>query len=197
MITKVCPICERPFQSYPSQKLQRCSKVCAAEAMSRTFRGRRFKPGPYSTDPEVFWSYVEKGSGCWEWQGRRNAKGYGLLGHSQWAHRLAYELVNGPIPPGMQVRHKVCDNPPCCRSEPNGGGHLVLGTNGDNMRDREKHGRANHPRGIQHRRSRLTPEVVQQIRERYAAGGESQEQLARHFGIGQTTVSEVVRRVRW
>lgn len=68
---------------------------------------------------ESFWARVDKSGGpdaCWEWQGSKQALGYGQVG---WkgrvlvAHRLAYTLTHGPIPEGMQVHHK-CNNPPCC-----------------------------------------------------------------------------------
>src|SRR3990172_7290917 len=56
-------------------------------------------------------------SSCWPWLGRRNAKGYGVLRYQYqfwFAHRLAYTLWCGTIPPGFQVQHRKCDNPPCC-----------------------------------------------------------------------------------
>jgi hypothetical protein len=67
--------------------------------------------------------------------------GYGQLtgpdGRKHYAHRVAYELVNGPIPPGMVVRHKCPTGPirscvrPC---------HLELGTTADNAADRSVDG---------------------------------------------------------
>lgn len=71
-------------------------------------------------------------NGCLEWTGTINKSGYGLIsihGKPVRAHRFAWELVNGPIPPGLFACHK-CDNPPCCNVE-----HLFLGTHDDNMVD--------------------------------------------------------------
>ncbi len=48
---------------------------------------------------------------------------------------LAWEIVKGPIPPGMHVLHR-CDCPPCVRPD-----HLFLGTHADNMRDMIAKGR--------------------------------------------------------
>lgn len=81
-----------------------------------------------------FWAQVHKSGDCWEWKGKRYPSGYGR--HSKfYAHRVAYELVHGPIPAGMFVCHR-CDNPPCCNPA-----HLFLGTPEDNAKDRERKGR--------------------------------------------------------
>lgn len=58
-------------------------------------------------------------SGCWEWIGARNSKGYGsvgVLGSSQSTHRVAYELLVGTIPEGLQIDH-LCRNKACCNPE--------------------------------------------------------------------------------
>lgn len=52
-----------------------------------------------------------------------------------YSHRLAYEAWVGPIPDGMHVLHR-CDNPPCINPA-----HLFLGTDAENVRDRDGKGR--------------------------------------------------------
>ena len=70
----------------------------------------------------------EPTSGCWIWSGSCfSGSGYGQVqwgGGPRRAHRLVYELLVGPIPPGLDLDHKCrvrpCVNPahvrPCtCR----------------------------------------------------------------------------------
>jgi len=76
-------------------------------------------------------------SGCMEWTGF-SVRGYGRIGVGDGmstTHRLAWELVNGPIPEGMNVLHN-CDNPPCCNVA-----HLWLGTPAQNAADKITKGR--------------------------------------------------------
>lgn len=66
-----------------------------------------------------FWAKVEKTPACWFWTAAVTSRGYGSFGvggkRTQLAHRLAYELLIGPIPAGLVVDHtcfnKRCVNP--------------------------------------------------------------------------------------
>lgn len=63
-----------------------------------------------------FWRKVDKTGVCWEWTGWRDSDGYGKFGGRRLltnrAHRLAYELVVGPIPDDLPLDH-LCRNPGC------------------------------------------------------------------------------------
>jgi hypothetical protein len=77
-------------------------------------------------------------TGCVEWTGSTTSDGYGQLtvnGRHMLAHRLAWEVHNGPIPDGQIVCH-TCDNRSCINV-----GHLWLGTQRDNVRDAMAKGR--------------------------------------------------------
>lgn len=87
------------------------------------------------TIAERFWPKVKKTDGCWLWMGGKSDSGYGRFGLGTRkdgiaiAHRVAWELINGPIPEGMLLLHR-CDTPSCVNP-----GHLFLGSQQENMMD--------------------------------------------------------------
>ena len=131
---------------------------------------------------------------CIECSKRRTKKGYGKVnrvtphGKFWYAHRFAWYQANGPIPDGMCVLH-LCDNPPCINAR-----HLFLGTQADNMADRDKKGR--NPQGETHGRSRLTAEDVREIRLKQSNGTPS-TRLAEEYGVAQSQISRIVQRQHW
>lgn len=156
---------------------------------------------------ERFWAKVQKSEACWVWRGTIDARtgGYGRFrpdGHGRQvrAHRVSWELANGPIPEGMHVLHR-CDNPPCVRPD-----HLFLGTNRDNIADRVAKGRGrgftfrpdarSKPRGSQNGMAKLLESDIPHIRAA-AAAGESQRAIARRYGVDPGTVWGIVRRRTW
>lgn len=53
--------------------------------------------------------------GCWQWTGYLMPNGYARIsvnGERQYAHRVAYEAVLGPIPDGLVIDH-LCRNRGC------------------------------------------------------------------------------------
>lgn len=62
-----------------------------------------------------FWAKVQKTDGCWLWSASRQRRGYGTLvlqGKGRLAHRVAYELLRGPVPDGCELDH-TCRNTAC------------------------------------------------------------------------------------
>lgn len=97
---------------------------------------------------------------CWLTDISPNSRGYCTTqykGNRVYIHRLAWELFNAePIPEGLVVMH-TCDVPGCCN--PN---HLRIGTQQENITDREVKGRGNrksNPRGpdLKPRKKRKLP----------------------------------------
>jgi Autographiviridae endonuclease len=130
-------------------------------------------------------------NGCWLWGGATGPQGYGLIkrkdGAQLRAHRVAYELVYGAIPPGVFVCHR-CDNPGCVRPS-----HLFLGTHADNMADMVAKGRSPRMLGALNGSARLREDDVEAIRrsdERYG-------DIAARFGISASAVGLIKRRERW
>lgn len=130
---------------------------------------------------------------CWEWTGSFKGGKYGkfmLGGKGISPHRLSYFFSNKSIDPNLCCLHK-CDNPPCVN--PN---HLFLGTPKDNAVDRMNKGRGGIVRGGKNATSKLTPQQVLEIRNRYSKG-ERQIPLSKEFGVTQAQISLIVRREQW
>lgn len=169
------------------------------------------KPRPVT---DRFWAKVNKAGPttshrpelgpCWLWTASLGSSGYGqfgLNGHGARpveAHRVAWMLTSGTIPPGLWVLHR-CDVKRCVRPS-----HLFLGTLAENNRDMYAKGRAvtqTHPekmaRGERQALAKLTAEKVREIRRLHAAGEQNYERLATRFDVDPSTVARVVKGVTW
>jgi hypothetical protein len=131
---------------------------------------------------ERFAEKVDRSGECWLWTGSLNPKGYGTLyagapnASPLKAHRVAWEIANGPVPTGLNVLHR-CDIPACVRPD-----HLFLGTIAENNADAGRKGRMS---------SRLTPNEVLAIREKRRAGAKVKD-LAVEYRVDPTWVSQIV-----
>lgn len=116
--------CRECGQALSAKDRKYCSRTCAARHRSSQRHSA-----------EAFWARVEKHQspdGCWLWIGSLTAAGYGHLrrpqGRYDYAHRVAYELMNGSIPDGLVIDH-LCRVRSCCNPD-----HLQAVTHAENVR---------------------------------------------------------------
>lgn len=150
-------------------------------------------------DVDRFWSKVDQGDSeeCWPWIGSKlKARGnYGQINIKYkilYAHRVAWEIENGPIPSGFLICH-TCHNPPCCNPA-----HLYAGTYGDNGHDAAVRGLIGKwdRRGTKNPQSKLTENDVRNIRERLASG-ETKEQIAKSYNVNPPAIYQIERGKNW
>lgn len=112
----------------------------------------------------LFWSrvYCPYFADCWVWTGAYHSTGYGWF-QRQRAHRIAWELTEGPIPKGLVVMHR-CDNPFCVNPA-----HLALGSLSSNSYDMIAKGR--HTSQLKRRKAASLNLAVRQEIIRRLAGG--------------------------
>jgi len=170
--------------------------------------------------PEIeakFWSNVNKDGPvpahmphlgrCWVWMGCKHRQGYGLFsvcGEHDMAHRFAYRIAFKQKPQLCVLHH--CDNTSCVN--PN---HLWLGTQLQNIKDRDAKGRQValkgddhyarvHPeklaRGERTGMAKLTNAKIVTIRQR-ASAGDCRYHLAKEFHVSWHTIERVVNRSTW
>jgi len=142
-----------------------------------------------------FWARVDQTGDCWPWTKYCNSDGYGKAwfnGRQERAHVLAWYFSNGTIPADLCVLHK-CDNPPCCNPS-----HLFLGTQLDNMRDRDAKGRGAIVivLGERNGNAKLTEADVLEIKA-LLAKGVLPKVVADQFGVGRRMVSYIKTGKNW
>lgn len=127
-------------------------------------------------------------NGCLLWPfNKLYGHSYGLINVKQaegkrrtlYAHRFIYTLMNGEIPPGLEVCH-TCDKRSCVNPM-----HLFLGTRADNAADMAKKNRG--------RKTALSTTDLQRI-ETLWKQGLSQNAIAKLFSLSQATISFVIRK---
>ena len=108
-------------------------------------------------------------------------------GRDQKAHRVAWELVNGPIPDGLWVLHE-CDIQACVNPR-----HLFLGTPRDNSDDMIGKGRKALVSGEEHHQAKLTESDVRAIR----SDRRNQYVIAADYSVARPTIGKIKQRVTW
>ena len=193
-IPRSCQFCSKEFFVPPYKirigKGKFCSRKCYLQ---------HFKPML-----NRFWEKVDKSDGldgCWLWMGSKVPDGYGNFrinsaSNMVKAHRVAYELVCGPIPVGIHVLHDCPggDNPSCVNPK-----HLWLGTHAQNMKDASKKKRfsSSHRRrkGSLNSNAKLTEAQVILIRSMKSI--ETQKHIAKSFNVSQPLIGMIHRRKIW
>jgi hypothetical protein len=133
-------------------------------------------------------------SGCQIWMGGINDQGYGLIRHGlrhKRAHRVAWEMANGPIPEGLVVLHR-CDVPSCVNPA-----HLSVGTQAENLKDMFAKGRQKRTgaKGERQGSVKLTAEAVRSIRQLF--GTIPTKQIAAMFHVDPSNVRLIAARKAW
>lgn len=144
---------------------------------------------------------VDETTGCHIFQGGIGKDGYGKVkrhGKTLRMHRVVYAEAHGvELTPKDVIMHK-CDNPPCINKD-----HLQLGDHNLNELDKTMKGRRtpspsiSHPdkvpRGEKHPRAVLTEAIIDRIR----TSGDSDEQLAKEYGVSRSTIQRANRGTTW
>lgn len=167
-----------------SRKKQRPNNLDGQELLDWIHSQCRRKRRPWG------WVYKrQKLDDCLIWKGGKDNDGYGItshLGRCVRLHRLVFFLSTGiRIPKGRMLRHK-CDRPDCINMN-----HLEVGSAKDNAVDRAARKRSNQ-RGERNNNAKLSDFQVRRIKQMYATGKYTQEQLATRFGVSRSYISLVV-----
>lgn len=124
-------------------------------------------------------------TGCMEFYGASNEKGYGIIkigNKSRKAHRISYEFFNGSIPEGKSVLHH-CDNPCCVAKE-----HLYVGTNDENLMDKMSRNRSG---------KKLDISTAKTVKKLLSEGIQSGAEIARTFGITKQAIYAIKSGKNW
>lgn len=105
-------------------------------------------------------------------------------------HALVLLAFVGPCPEGMEC----CHHPDPCKANVSLS-NLSWGTRQTNMGHKHIHGTT--ACGEKQGSAKLTASQVREIRDDYAAGLATQQELADRSGVSQLLVSKIVRRLLW
>lgn len=133
---------------------------------------------------------VDPSSGCWLSSYCGDGAGYAHFrvdGRMVCAHRLSFAAFVGSIPAGKLVLHR-CDVRKCFNPE-----HLFLGSHADNAADAVRKGRLFRAVGEANGSAKLSADQVRELR----ASSLSAVELAKRFGVSDTSVRQARRGLTW
>lgn len=189
--TLICKVkeCGRKHRTadYCGMHYQRFLKHGDAYTVLCGYKGPSFK---YRNMRERFDNSFEMvtESGCWIWNGYLNSSGYGGItwnNKSFTMHRYSYEQFIGPIPKGACVLHR-CDTPACVNP-----GHLFLGSNIDNQKDKIAKNRQ--AKGSSQGSAKLTADLVRAIR----LSSDGPAAISNKYGIHRSTAYKIKNKLTW
>ena len=158
-------------------------------------------PAPRLTLAERLWAKVDKDGPipayaphlgqCWIWTGAKTELGRGVIRLSRqrsngFVHKVAWELLNGPVPDGLELDH-LCRVPLCVNPA-----HLEPVTHQENMRRSPvlgKHPNCHHGKGGMP--NPLTLEQMEEAKFLWRQGTR-QGEIADRFGCSPSYISRLV-----
>jgi hypothetical protein len=197
LATRPCETCGAPALLRRNRPSRWCSRKCWTAAVNAVPIAARFF-GHVDKDGPV---HPVLGSPCWLWTAYRDPAGYGVFGvkrsRTARAHRVAWEIANGPIPEG-EGHHGVCVCHRCDVRACVNPAHLFLGTQADNNADRHTkgHTRGGRAPGERNSQAKLREHVARSILWLRSVGM-SNVDAARAVGTTPSTVSNIVRGCTW
>ena len=192
-----------PTGHYPRKPLTEEHK----KKISQATKGRKksINAGCQKNDEHLLWQKVDKKSidECWPWLGQVTEKGYGRVrfnGGRYYAHRVIFWLQNPGVielsAPKIDrdtvgfLLHQ-CDNPICCNPA-----HLFVGSQLENIRDRDRKNRHADFSGVKNPNSKFNMEQVRLIKKQKAEG-QTAKALAYQYGVSYSCIKRLLRGVTY
>lgn len=155
--------------------MNKISRIAPAQEFLRTHVS-------YEGNDCVIWPFSKRGGG----RGRKEYGSIKIDGKHVGAHRYMCALTNGIAPTKKHEAAHSCHNPACINPR-----HLRWATRLENEMDKDQRG--TRPRGECHKNTHLTEDDIRAIR----SDMRTQREIAKAFGIAQTPVSQIKRRITW
>jgi len=142
-------------------------------------------------------SKIREEEDCWIWTGTKDNDGYGRFSieanRYRRAHRVIWELYNGPIPEGHVIRHRC----PSFRRDCVNPDHLLTGTVAENSADRITDGTS--CKGERNGSHILTQLQVNRIRAELPTNDKIKycEKMSQEFQVSLSAIKRIVYNRSW